>query len=227
MRKDFWKYATSCSGVDGGDIVGMEWSDFGNGGMEKYYKNGQWQIIREPEFENIDIYDKKQDDWVFEQKLQKLYKELPNKVSNATVFSANSNSFKLNLFPLPFTSDKDLRKKSLWAEDEGYGMLTGCSSFEEYKKEIVDARQICFDNLLKKGKHPKTIFCFGLEYEEFFARAFHMKIADFKCVSHIGRNSRILAAFPDDDIIKQILICPFPYYPYSPEDVEKIKRVLV
>lgn len=232
VREDFLKFAASCSGIDGGDInaeywfVGMEWANVDD--IKKYYQNGRWQEATTPESEDEEI---KIDNecWVFERRLLNLYQKVVCPQNGVKFLDKNSNSFKLNLLPLPFKSN-DPRKDGIWDENEPYRIQTGFTSFEEYKnsKDLMKARQACFAKLLCKGKQPKTIFCFGTGYKELFAEVFGLDWAKFELKGKTGRNYDIYAVYHPAQQIKQILICPFPYnYTYEEIDVQKITDCMI
>lgn len=236
VRQDFLEYVSSFSGVDGGDInaqywfVGMEWADWGDEGITKYYKNDKWIPVEKPEYTNIDIEERDENDkeiWKFEKKLNKLYQQITKSKNGSKIFSSNSDSFKLNLFPLPFKGNDDKRKKGIWSENEPYRELTGFCSFKSYQDGVIKARQKCFDNLLKLTDRPKTIFCFGTGYKNFFAEAFNIPEDWFTLVGRTSRNYRIFAVYNPSPLIKQIIICPFPYFEYSDGDVEKIIQCMI
>ena len=233
---NFLEFCESYSGIDGGDItgkywfVGMEWADWGDEGIAKYYKNDKWIPVEKPEYTNIDIEERDENDkeiWKFEKKLNKLYQQITKPQKEINIFSSGSDSFKLNLFPLPFKGDDDERKRGIWDENEPYKKLTGFSSFKSYQKGVIPARQRCFDNLLKLTDRPKTIFCFGIGYKNFFAEAFNVSWDEFKLVGLTSKNYRIFAVYNPSPLIKQIIICPFPYFEYSDEDVEKITKCMI
>ena len=78
---NFLEFCEGCSGIDGGDatskywFVGMEWADWGDEGIAKYYQNGEWKKLKKPEYTSIDIEEKDkngEDIWKFEKKLNKL-----------------------------------------------------------------------------------------------------------------------------------------------------------
>jgi hypothetical protein len=226
----------SFSCIDGGDInaqywfVGMEWADWGDEGITKYYKNDRWIPVEKPEYTNIDIEEEDNNNkeiWKFEKKLNKLYQKITKSKNGSKIFSSGSDSFKLNLFPLPFKGNDDKRKKGIWSENEPYRELTGFSSFKSYQKGVIKSRQKCFDNLLKLTDRPKTIFCFGIGYKNFFAEAFNISEDRFTLVGRTSRNYRIFAVYNPSPLIKQIIICPFPYFEYSDDDVEKIIQCMI
>lgn len=233
---NFLEFCEGCSGIDGGDatskywFVGMEWADWGDEGIAKYYQNGECEKLKKPEYTSIDIEEKDkngEDIWKFEKKLNKLYQQIAKPKNGSKIFSSGSDSFKLNLFPLPFRGDDDERKKGTWNGNEPYRELTGFSSFKSYQKGVIKARQKCFDNLLKLTDRPKTIFCFGIGYKNFFAEAFNIPEDWFTLVGRTSRNYRIFAVYNPSPLIKQIIICPFPYFEYSDEDVEKIIKCVI
>ena len=65
---NFLEFCESYSGIDGGDItgkywfVGMEWADWGDEGIAKYYKNDKWIPVEKPEYTNIDIEERDEND---------------------------------------------------------------------------------------------------------------------------------------------------------------------
>ena len=235
LKKDK-KFSGSFSGIDGGDInaeywfMGMEWSDIND--IKDYYSYvyDKWLKIEEiPDHIDIKINPNK---WKLENKLDILYHKLmPEFARGKTIFEKNSNSLKLNLLPLPFLNND---AKTAWNETR-LEKTTGFTSFEEYKgkkknsyeNSILPARQKLFQNLLQKGKKPKTIFCFGKGYEDEFVWALtgNKKLKaredapqlDQKTVS--GYNTKIEIYDINTSDIKRILICPFPYlYPYKKEN---------
>ena len=119
VNKSFLKYAESYSGIDGGDIgaeywfMGMEWSKAEDIDGDYDEKSGIWKIKNRDDIsENINIAG-----WKLEEKMNELYQKLPNRVSQKTIFEKNSNSFKLNLLPLPFVGtneyDEGTQKKNI------------------------------------------------------------------------------------------------------------------
>lgn len=230
-REDFLKYAESYSGIDGGDIgaeywfMGMEWSDIDDI-KEHYYKaKNIWIEQKTLPQQEINLEEKKANEyvWKLERKIDELYKILPNKVSEKVIFQKNSNSLKLNLLPLPF--ERIDKHGANWREYE-YTKKTGYSCFDEYigkkpyiyENGIIPARQKLFQKLLQEGKRPKTIFCFGKDYEDDFifaltgrrikAREPAISLPTKHKLS--GYNLKVEVYDVDSPEIKRIFVCPFP-----------------
>ena len=216
-QQRFLQYAASpYAGIDGGDeeaeywFVGMEWSareDF----AESFEK---WQKCAEsPYSKNVDIT---KGSWAFENRLNDIYKCLSHKVTGKRIFADGSNAFKLNLFPLSFKSQEE---KDNWQSDAA-AQQTGFASFAEYQKAVLPARRELFAELLKKNNKPKTIFCFGTGYLEYFAAAFGLaENAFIEQPTRLVRNYRFYAALSDNPLIKKIILCPFYY---ADADIEHI-----
>ena len=130
-QNDFLRYAASpYAGIDGGDIsarywfVGIEWANF----ADHQTNYAKWQNPSpNPYSDNIDIDNDPTDPWILEHKLDKIYKALPSKKARKTIFASDSDTFKLNLFPLPFPGEED---HDAWTST--YRELTGFASFKEY-----------------------------------------------------------------------------------------------
>ena len=225
IQQKFLEYAASpYAGIDGGDenaeywFVGMEWSsraDF----AESYEK---WQQQAEnPYSKNVDIT---KGSWVFEEKLQDIYRRLPHTVCDKMIFAEGSNSFKLNLFPLSFNTDDE---KKNWAND-ATAQKTGFANFKAYQQAVVSARQKLFTELLKLNRKEKTIFCFGTGYSEYFATAFDIAESDFaEQTARLSGNRRFYVAAAKNPLIKKIILCPFPRYAFNDKDIEKISTIMI
>lgn len=216
-QQRFLQYAASqYAGIDGGDeqaeywFVGMEWS-----AHKDYFESFEkWQKQDEKPYET-DIKINKSD-WKFENRLNDIYKCLSRKVAGKMIFEAGSNAFKLNLFPLSFKSQEE---KDNWQNDTA-AQQTGFISFAEYQKAVIPARRELFAALLKKNNKPKTIFCFGTGYLEYFAAAFGLaENAFIEQPTRLVRNYRFYAALSDNPLIKKIILCPFYY---ADADIEHI-----
>ena len=213
-QKNFLSYAASAyAGIDGGDenaeywFVGMEWSE-----RKDYFESyADWQAGKVPPYkQEIDI---SKGAWNFENRLDNIYQALPRKVSGKKIFAKESNAFKLNLFPLSF---KTVKQKAKWNQDIT-AQKTGFVSFAEYQKGIIPARKSLFAELLKKGKQPKTVFCFGIGYREYFAAAFGLQNEDFE----LQTPYKFWVAYPADLHIGQIILCPFYFAYYEIEPIIK------
>lgn len=219
-REDFLKYAASYSGVDGGDIdaeywfMGMEWSDIDD--IKGHYDKAKNIWIEQKNFpqQEIKLEEKKDDKyvWKLERKINELYQILPSKVSGKVVFQKNSNSLKLNLLPLPFKGTSEHNDN--WQEYR-YDIMTGFECFCKYKKGIIAARQKLFYDLLKKGKTPKTIFCFGKTYQDDFLQALtgnkNLQANKIDNLEHFDKN--VFVYNNVNHLIKKIIICYFPCPP--------------
>ncbi|MEE6207589.1 MAG: hypothetical protein VZR95_06010 [Alphaproteobacteria bacterium] len=234
INQSFLDYCASYAGIDGGDdnaeywFIGMEWSASDDITIPT---DGKWNTKYEYD-DDLRLDEKNYDDWKLEKELDKIYKKLLPKTGK-TIFDKNSNSFKLNLFPIPFKNDNE---KDLWGEK--YAAITGFASFNDYQKGVIAARQKVFQELLQKGKHPKTIFCFGKVYESFFLKLFAPQMVNFKRKDYEpvklphaksgGYSVGVEVYKLDTPLIKQILICPFPYtksYKMNDDDFKKIAKI--
>lgn len=237
IRDDFLKYAASCSGIDGGDtnaeywFMGMEWSNEND--LEDDYANDTWTIKK---LEDVLIKDISKDiisnpqDWRLEENMAILYRMLMSDTKE-NIFAKNSNSFKLNLLPLPFTGKSEGKNPhTSWTKNKEhrYSQMTGCRYFDEYVREVLPARYELFQRLLQKNNKPKTIFCFGIGYHKEFLQALlsptdnkideHIKHNNVELLKNFGKN-----VFVYDDatriyggassLIKRIIVCYFPCPP--------------
>ncbi len=207
-QQRFLQYAASpYAGIDGGDeeaeywFVGMEWSareDFAES-FEKWQKQEG-----KPYSTNVDIT---KGSWAFENRLNDIYQKLlPHRAHDKNIFAENSNSFKLNLFPLSFLNNGE---KDNWQNDAA-AQQTGFASFAEYQRAVIPARRELFSALLKKNNKPKTIFCFGTGYLEYFAAAFGLNADAFvKQSTLLARDYHFYVARANNPLIKRIILCPF------------------
>ena len=233
-REDFLKYAASYSGVDGGDInaeywfMGMEWSDIED--IKDHYdeKTKTW-IERPFPKEKIEILteDGKEDKrWKLENAMNKLYLLL--KTSDKSIFQEDSNTLKLNLLPLPFKGTSVHNEN--WQE-YNYTDMTGFERFCQYKSGVIEARQKLFYKLLKKGKTPKTIFCFGKTYQDDFLQALagnrNLQANKIYKLDHFGKD--VFVYNNVNPLIKKIIICYFPCPPggkqFDKDDWEEICKL--
>ena len=244
-------FSGSYSGIDGGDIsaeywfMGMEWSNIDDIKDDYSYLYNAWRKITLEKIKETPVSDrikKYPDDWKLENAMDELYQKLKlqNKVSGRTIFGKNSNSLKLNLLPLPFLDGdaKDSWNKTHLTE------TTGFSSFKEYKSGVLPARQKLFQKLLQEGKKPKTIFCFGKDYEDDFIFALTGKRIKARepaislPTKHklSGYNLKVEVYDVDSPEIKRIFVCPFPsaytktgyeLYKLNDGDWEKIYKEVI
>lgn len=237
-------FSGSFSGIDGGDIdaeywfMGMEWSDISDINNDYSYVYDKWINVEEmPDHVDIKTNPGK---WELENKLDILYHKLmPESSGGKIIFEKDSNTLKLNLLPLPFSSDD---AKNIWNKTR-LTETTGFSCFDEYVGEkhypyensVILARKQLFQELLKKGNKPKTIFCFGKGYEDKFVRVLtdnqrylklEIKLPDSKCN---GSNLKATVYNVNSQKINRIIISPFPYYKkvwkFTLNDWEKIRFI--
>lgn len=211
VKKSFLKYAESYSGIDGGDIgaeywfMGMEWSKEEDIAGDYDEKNGIWKIKNRDDIsENVNIAG-----WKLEEKMNELYQKLPNRVSQKTIFEKNSNSFKLNLLPLPFVGTNEYDE---WTQkkEHKYTQMTGCRYFDEYMREILPVRYKLFQKLLQEGKKPKIIFCFGTTYHKEFLFALTGKDDILKEPTIETQHTPIYVYDIKNSNIEKIIVCRFP-----------------
>ena len=109
INQSFLDYCASYAGIDGGDdnaeywFIGIDWSDTDDITIPT---DGKWCAVTEYKT-GLDLDD---GDWKLEKDLDNLYKLLPHCPTDQ-IFAEDSNSFKLNLFPIPFKHDDE---KELW-----------------------------------------------------------------------------------------------------------------
>lgn len=212
-------FSGSYSGVDGGDInaeywfVGMEWSDYDDIKDDYNCLYNRWRKVEEFS-DDVDIKD-----WDLENKLDRLYQKLPNHVLGKKIFEKNSNSFKLNLLPLPFANTSDDHDN--WSHTH-LTEATGFASFDEYKKGVLPARQKLFKELLQRSKKAKTIFCFGTTYKEGFLEALvgNSKLRADNEGKLPCKASVFVYDIKDCPQIKRIIITYFPLYPLRFDDAD-------
>ncbi len=227
-REDFLKYVASYSGIDGGDIdaeywfMGMEWSDISDVGEGYNWLYNCWQEITEIS-DHVDIK-MKPEGWKLERSMDILYHMLmPEDAVGKTIFEKDSNSFKLNLLPLPINNSEIKEKWNQEKKDEYSKHLleaTGFSSFEDYYKESLKLRRKIFQELLMKNNKPKTVFCFGKNYQDGFLEVLtddknnhcenlEIKLPDSKSG---GKNLKVAVYNVDSRNINRIIVSPFPYF---------------
>lgn len=210
--KDFKQYCKSYSGIDGGDIhakywfVGIEWSNHN----DTEYRNKEWNPPKN--ITGITIEDS--DDWNFEKRLEKIYQNLDG-TKGKTIFSANSNSLKLNLLPLPFKNfDEHADFKRIYYDK------TGFKTYKEYLNGILSLRENLFSELLKKGTEKKIVFCFGLSCRDEFKSVFKIKEPNKRVIKN---TYGVEVYIPENKNIEKVFILPF-YFAYK--DVDKILKEL-
>lgn len=227
VRDDFLRYAESYSGIDGGDVgaeywfMGIEWSKEEDIKGDYDKKSDIWKIkSRDDISENVNI-----DGWKLEEKMNELYQKLPNRVFQKKIFEKNSNSFKLNLLPLPFVSTNEHNE---WTQkkEHKYTQMTGCRYFDEYMREILPVRYKLFQKLLQEGKKPKTIFCFGTTYHEEFLFALTGKNDVLKEPTVETWHTPIYVYDMKNSNIEKIIICRFPTrYNFNDTDWQEICKL--
>ena len=137
------------------------------------------------------------------------------------------NYYYINLFKIALTSQKGILS---FFGIKSTVKSSGFESFKSYMEAVIPARQKLFQELLKKGKTPKTIFCFGKGNDEFdygggFIKAliqglgfkkFPCKL-DTKTLQKKGYNLIVNVYEVDNpDKIKRIIVCPFPFAHFLP-----------
>ena len=176
LDNNFYKWATSLSGCDGGNanadiwLCGIEW-----GGAS--YNDGEYYKNLHKEIEAGKVTPETSFDWkdsltyTYGRSFAKLYTAFKNeKVENYENFVIEKSNehelFKLNLYPIAFDSTDD----ALWKKYE-LNKITGFDEKDLFQTWCIFNRFPEFTKL-RIEKKPKLIICTGISYMKDFIMCF-------------------------------------------------------
>lgn len=204
--KDFEQWATRFSGCDGGNpdggywFCGIEWSeDYSESDLKRYLEKDVFQgdaDLPEP-FENTQEGYEKVLRERYNQNALKIYSAIKfndfnqyenlRKKEGFTPFSAGSDLFKLNLYPIGFNADENKR----WREEYFYA-LTGLASKTLYRAWCQAHRFPVFRAAVVKYR-PKVIIGTSRNYLDEYAMAFAGEgHAYFEATKQLGEHEEII-----------------------------------
>ena len=167
MNEDFKKWACSYSGFDGGNPAGKYWFCGIEPGGNFNESDGGFNF--EPVLEMPEAPEDYFSNSSFNKNVAKLHAviidENIEKYKDLKPFKKDSNSLKLNLYPINFNSHNDLR----W--DKRYYQLTGFPTKESYRGWCQQYRFPIFLELMESHL-PNLIVGMGSGYLEYFILAF-------------------------------------------------------
>ncbi len=214
MHSFYNKLTSQLSGMDGGNIrsklwfSGLEWA--GNGefitleitrpvvdvdGLKIPYLSEEWKLA------NPNFYK-----WQFDQKIAKIlcetylyangYKEYMREI----YCDANSQAFKLNLFPLP------CKNLATWTDE--HKQLSGSNIKYHYQTHCAATRFTLFQKLTMIYK-PRVVVCFSMKFIEEYKLAFWGDD-----IENYEKTSRTLSSRNSISILKKggspiLVIAPF------------------